>query len=82
MAERCAVASFAVSDRLYTTDETPGGKDRQDLLFSPGVSLLFTDVFGRQGDLRVEYAYEDNNSNDDAHDYRNHKIKLSVAKRM
>lgn len=73
---------FAVSDRLYTTDETPDGKDRQDLLLSPGVSLLFTDVFGRQGDLRVEYAYEDNDSNDDAHDYRNHTIKLSVAKRM
>ena len=83
LAEKLTVGLFLeVGDRLYTTDVTPRGDKRRDLLLSPGVTFLFSDLFGRQGDLRVEYAYQDNNSNDGAHDYENHEIKVSISKRM
>lgn len=73
---------FSVSDRLYGTDKAPNGDHREDLLLSPGVALLFDDVLGNQTDLRVEYKYEDNDSNDRRHDYQNHQVMVSVSKRM
>lgn len=72
----------AVSDRLYTTTLAPDGSKRQDFLVSPGIALLFDDVLGKQADLNVEYAFEHNDSNDPAHDWDNHSIKVSVRKRM
>jgi hypothetical protein len=71
-----------ISDRLYTTDIAPNGDKRNDFLVSPGVTVLFSNVFGRQTALRVDYAWRHNESNDPDADYDNHIVKMTVSKRM
>lgn len=73
-----ASASFKVGDRLYADI---GGGARRDLTLSPGASLIFTNLLGIQTDLRFDYRYEWNDSNDDDHDWQNHSLKIGVVVR-
>jgi hypothetical protein len=75
-------ASIAVSDRYFSVDLDPAsGDNRQDLLVSPGATLLFADLFGAQSDLRVDYRYDHNDSNDDTHAFDNHSVTVAVVNR-
>ena len=67
------------SYRQYAAQFVPlTGDNRTDVTFSPGATLVFARVVGH-ADLRLRYNYIVNNSNDDAHDYRDHVVALSVA---
>lgn len=61
--------NFKVSDTAYADI---GSGSRNDLMLSPGASVILTGLLGPQTDLRFDYRYEHNDSNDAAHDYDNH----------
>lgn len=73
-----AAASFRVGERLFADI---GGGARRDLTLAPGASLIFTNVLGIQTDVRLDYRYEWNDSNDNDHDWQNHTVKLGVVVR-
>lgn len=74
-------ASIGLYDRYFLVDTAPDGDNRNDLTVTPGVTVLFKDVFGPQTGLRFKYDFEYNDSNDPAHDYQNHILGLSVIAR-
>jgi hypothetical protein len=66
--------------RQYTSDVVPlTSTNRQDLTVSPGVSIVLPRAIGDHADIRLRYNYVINNSNDDAHDFRDHVVALSLA---
>jgi hypothetical protein len=73
-----ASVNFRVNQRWY---RDIGSGARADLLLSPGASLVLNGLFGVQTDLRFDYRYERNNSNDDAHDWQNHVFKVGLTAR-
>ena len=73
-----ASANLRLSDRLYADI---GGGARQDVLVSPGASLIFTNLLGVQTDLRFDYQYEWNHSNQPAHNYQNHSLTVAIVAR-
>jgi hypothetical protein len=68
-------ASFRLSERDYDV----GG--RRDFLIAPGASLMFTNLLSPQTDIRVEYEFQHNNSNQDENDYDNHAVTISLVAR-
>lgn len=73
-----AAVNFRLNQRWFR-DVGMGARD--DLLLSPGADLVFSGLFGVQTDLRLGYRYEWNDSNDDAHDWQNHSLKIGVTAR-
>ena len=73
-----AAANFRVHQRWY---RDVGMGSREDFFVSPGAALIFPGLFGVQTDLRIDYRYEHNDSNDDAHDWQNHAVKVGVSVR-
>lgn len=73
-----ASVSVKISDRVYND---LGLGSRQDILVSPGASLIFTNLFGPQTDLRFDYKYEWNQSNQTAHVWQNHAATVAVVVR-
>lgn len=70
------------SIRNYTAELVPSTTtNRLDTTLSPGASLVFPYALGH-ADVRLRYNYILNNSNDDAHDYRDHVVALSVGGRF
>ncbi len=67
------------SGKHYRVDLAPDGSAREDLLIAPGATLIFTDALGPQTDLRLNYRYDHNNSNDPAHTYENHSLTGAVV---
>lgn len=73
-----AAVNFKVSDRAYADI---GGGARNDVLWSPGASLIFTNLLGPQTDVRLDYKYEHNTSNVAAHTWDNQAATLAVVLR-
>jgi hypothetical protein len=73
-----AAVNFRVNQRWY---EDIGGGAREDLLLSPGAALVFTGALGPQADVKLDYRYEWNDSNDADHDWQNHVLKIGVSVR-
>lgn len=73
-----AAVNFRINQRWF---EDIGSGARQDLLLSPGAGLVFSGLFGVQTDLRLDYRYEWNDSNDDDHDWQNHLLKIGITAR-
>lgn len=71
-----AAVNLKVSERAFADI---GSGARRDFLFSPGASLIFTGLLGPQTDLRIDYRYEHNDSNDPAHDWDNHVVTLAAV---
>lgn len=76
-------AYVSLSDYLYATDPSGGGGGhREDFTVSPGVTVLFTNIFGMaQTDFRINYQYDHNDSNDSKHDYDDHTVSLAIVSR-
>ncbi len=68
-------ASFRLSERDYDV----GG--RRDFLIAPGAALVLTNVLSPQTDIRVEYEFQHNDSNQAAHDYDNHAVTFALVAR-
>lgn len=73
-----AAVNLRLNQRWY---EDIGSGSREDFLVSPGAALIFTGLFGVQTDLKLDYRYEWNDSNDDDHDWQNHVFKVGVSVR-
>lgn len=58
------------------------GEKRRDILIEPTAHIIFLDLLAPKVDLRADYRLEDNQSNDDYRDYRNHVFGLRVVGRF
>ena len=67
-------ANVSYSRRAYRDDLTPEGAKRADDLFVPGATLLFPHVLSYQTDIRLDYKYLWNNSNDPTKSFTDHLI--------
>jgi len=54
---------------------------RNDLLLIPGAAAIIHEVFGTKADLRFDYRFEHNNSNDPTQAYPNHILTLLLVAR-
>lgn len=57
------------------------GFRRDDLLVIPGAAAIIHEFLGTRADLRFDYRYEHNNSNDPTQDYINHILTLLLIAR-
>jgi hypothetical protein len=67
---------FAASHRDYLSDS------REDLRLVPSAALIFHQVWGYQSDLKLEYRFEHNDSNDRTRDYENHIATMTLVSRF
>lgn len=76
--------SIAVSKRDYskTFDVLASATvSRRDVTIVPGATLIFHHVMGYQTDLRVDYRFERNDSNQVVRDYENHIATVMLVSR-
>ncbi|MFN3351229.1 hypothetical protein [Pseudorhodoplanes sp.] len=76
--------SLAASWRDYSNDYVTGSttEKRKDTLLIPGALVLFPGLLWQEWDLRFDYRYLHNNSNDPAKEFRDHIITAAVTKRF
>lgn len=76
-------ASFQASWRDYRNDFVLGtGDKREDTLLIPGAMVLFPGFFWKEWDLRFDYRYLHNHSNDPTKAYDDHIVTAAVTKRF
>jgi hypothetical protein len=76
-------ASFSASRRDYRNDVVVAtGDNREDTLLIPGAMVLFPGFFWKEWDLRFDYRYLNNDSNDATKDFHDHIITAAVTKRF
>ena len=68
--------------RDYEQDIRLGFVERYDYFISPGAEILFRNVVCEGCDVKADYRFEQNFSNDDSEDYSNHVVGLSGIKRF
>jgi hypothetical protein len=78
-----AGVNFSYSQREYAKSplSTGGFLKRRDDIYSPGASLIFRHVLSVPGDIRLDYRYERNDSNDPMSSYNDHIVTLTYARR-
>jgi len=76
-------AILAVSHRDYRKDfvDTSTTK-RDDTTWSPGATVLFPNLFAALTDLRLDYRYIANHSNDPTKEFEDHIVSMTVVKRF
>ncbi len=76
-------AHISVSERDYRTDVVATtGDNRRDTIISPGASFLFPNLFAYQTDLRLDYRYILDDSNDPTKSFNDHIVTLSAIARF
>jgi len=73
---------FGAYYRDYDTTVAFGTKTREDWFLEPTAHLIIPNVLGRNGDLRFDYRYQKNDSNDPTQDFENHVIGARTVKRF
>jgi hypothetical protein len=76
---------FAVSHRDYAQSidlAIPMTMNRRDVTLTPSATLIFHNVVGYQTDLRADYRFEHNDSNNALRDYENHIATLMLVSRF
>ncbi len=77
-----AGVNLMYSRREYRNDITPDGNKRADGLLIPGATLLFPHLFSYQTDLRLDYKYLWNNSNDATKSFNDHLVTATLVYRF
>jgi hypothetical protein len=77
-----AGVNFAYNERDYARSMLTSGDffHRKDHIYSPGASLIFRHVLTVPGDIRLDYRYERDNSNDPFSSYTDHVVALTYAR--
>jgi hypothetical protein len=75
-------AEFSALERRYRDTVPVTGGKRHDTLIIPGVSLVFPHLFSYQADLRIDYHYDHDNSNDSTKDFDDHIVTAKVIYRF
>jgi hypothetical protein len=74
---------ISVAQRDYRTDLVVAtGDKRRDLIVSPGGSLIFPNLIAYQTDLRLDYRYLTDQSNDPTKDFHDHIASASIVSRF
>ncbi|MBN8935084.1 MAG: hypothetical protein J0I13_01980 [Rhizobiales bacterium] len=75
--------NISASQRDYRTDIVVAtGDKRSDTIISPGASLTFPNLFAYQTDLRLDYRYITDRSNDATKRFNDHIVTASVITRF
>jgi hypothetical protein len=75
--------NIAASLRDYRTDIVVTTLEkRQDWILSPGATLTFPNLFAHQTDLRLDYRYLTDHSNDPTKSFNDHIVTASVVSRF
>jgi len=78
-----AGVNVSASQRDYRTDIAPAtGEKRSDTIISPGASLTFPNLLAYQTDLRFDYRYITDRSNDATKRFDDHIVTASVIARF
>jgi hypothetical protein len=76
-------ANLAVSHRDYRNDFVGmSTTKRDDTTWSPGATIVLPNLFAAQTDLRFDYRYISNHSNDPAKEFDDHIVSATVVKRF
>lgn len=75
-------ASFLGYYRDYEQSIRLGTPEREDWFISPGAEVLFRNVVCAGCDIKLDYHYEKNFSNDNTEDFINHVVGVSGIKRF
>ena len=67
-------AGIGVTGRFFDRNVALGTQDRRDTRFDGTLHLLLEDIVGDNVDLRVDYRFEYNDSNDPTEDFTNHVV--------
>jgi tetratricopeptide (TPR) repeat protein len=73
-----ASLNVKVSNRVY---DDIGSGSRNDWNVAPGASVVFSNLFGPQADLRFDYKYEWNTSNMADHTWQNQSVTAAIVVR-
>lgn len=74
--------SFEISRRWFATPGLFGGTDRADTFYAPGLSAVVHDVIAQNVDLRFDYQYQKQDSNDPTRDFDNHALSARILARF
>jgi hypothetical protein len=79
-----AGANFSYTEREYAQSALSSGGvlKRRDDIYSPGASLIFHNTQYMPGDIRLDYRYERDNSNDAASSYIDNIVTLAYSRRL
>jgi hypothetical protein len=76
-------ANVSAARRSYRNDVVPGtGDTREDIIFIPGATLIFPNLIAAQTDLRLDYKFIDDHSNDPAKRFTDHFVSATVVSRF
>ena len=75
-------AGFGVFERDYNQNVAFGTKDREDTLIVPTAHVILPNVRKSKFDLRFDYRYEHNDSNDPTEDFDNHVVGGRTVRRF
>jgi hypothetical protein len=78
-----AGANFSINERVYAKSPLSTGAflKRRDEIYGPGASLIFRNLGTMPGDIRLDYRYERDDSNDPMSSYTDHIVTLTYARR-
>ncbi len=74
-------AGIGVYQRDYDQNVAFGTKDRSDVMFVPTAHFLVTNVRGSKFDFRLDYRFENNDSNDSLEDFDNHVASARIVRK-
>jgi hypothetical protein len=75
-------AGFGIFQRDYDQNVAFSTKNRSDLTLVPTAHVLVPNIRGSKFDLRLDYQYQTNDSNDAFEDYDNHVISASTVRKF
>lgn len=75
-------AGFGAHHRSYDQNVAFGTADREDWMLEPTVHLVVPRLAGSKFDVRVDYRYEHNDSNDAFEDFENHVVGVRTVRRF
>lgn len=75
-------AGFGAHYRDYNQNIAFGPGQREDWMLEPSAHLIVPNVLGRNGDLRFDYQFQYNDSNDATQDFENHVVGVRSIKRF
>ena len=76
-------ANFSAARRSYRNDVVPAtGDTRKDTIFIPGATVIFPNLVAAQTDLRLDYKFIDDHSNDPARRFTDHFVSATVVSRF
>lgn len=75
-------AGLGLYGRDYDQNVALAAKDRSDTMLVPSAHLLLPKFRGSVFDLRMDYRYEHNDSNDPTEDFNNHVISVTTVRKF